>query len=177
MHHKVMNVGKRMMSAAPSMVFYNGDGDEMGGWSWGGHRSSDKTFVQYMTLSEDQFEQNDDLVLHFADSDGGREAYLTGMEQADSTPTDVLMTQLNAAVARGRTLAEKDAIGRQFASEHFQSRQRFYVGYNSETAKLLLADKQGNPRIVLAVMPDGTPRLTFLDAKGRVTYQIPQSTP
>jgi hypothetical protein len=159
------------------MVFYNGGGDEMGGWSWGGQRSSDKTFVQYMTLSEDQFEQNDDLVLHFADSDRGREAYLTGMEQADSTPTDVLMTQLNAAVARGRTVAEKDAIGRHFVSEHFQNRQRFYVGYNSETAKLLLADKQGNPRIVLAVMPDGTPRLTFLDASGRVTYQIPQSTP
>jgi len=159
------------------MVFYNGDGDEMGGWSWGGHRSSDKSFVQYMTLSEDQFEQNDDLVLHFSDSDRGREAYLTGMEQADSTPTDVLMTQLNAAISHGRTPAEKDAIGRQFALQHFQTLQRFYVGYNSDTAKLSLADRQGNTRILLAVMPDGTPRLTFLDAKGKVTYQIPQSTP
>jgi hypothetical protein len=40
---------------------------------------------------------------------------------------------------------------------------------------VMLADRQGHPRIKLMVDSLGTPSLQFLDADGHVTQQLPQA--
>ncbi|MBC5823539.1 MAG: hypothetical protein GIW99_07505 [Candidatus Eremiobacteraeota bacterium] len=170
MHGKPFGVGMRSGGGSPSFVFYNADGDEQGGFRWGGGGSSGGKFDQFMSLSEDQFRQNDDLMLSFNDSNEDRTAGLTGDEQPDTTPLDLLTHQLNTAVLAGKTDAEKAAIRQQFVNEHFTGRHQFFVGYNPGGSMLKLYDKTGHLRILLAVdAKTGEPTLEFLDATGNVT--------
>lgn len=54
-----------------------------------------------------------------------------------------------------------------------QSHRRIWVGRDeSGSAAVLLMDAQGKKRIVMEVGADGTPRLSFLDANGKVVNQI-----
>jgi hypothetical protein len=52
---------------------------------------------------------------------------------------------------------------------------RVYVGKNAEKeSEVTLYDAAGKARIKMLVAADGTPKLDFLDATGKVTYSLPQ---
>jgi hypothetical protein len=54
------------------------------------------------------------------------------------------------------------------------TRRRVWVGRDdSGTASVALMDADGKKRLVMQVKADGTPELTFLDAKGNVTGRLP----
>jgi hypothetical protein len=58
-------------------------------------------------------------------------------------------------------------------TEPDRNRRRVFVGHDKEgVARVSLMDRNGRPRILLQVAPDGTPSLSFLDADGKVVNQM-----
>src|SRR5579872_7313960 len=58
----------------------------------------------------------------------------------------------------------------------FGSISRAYIGKGTaQESIVMLADRQGHPRIKMMVDSLGTPSLRFLDADGHVTQQLPES--
>ena len=56
------------------------------------------------------------------------------------------------------------------------TRRRIWVGRDDkDTASIQLMDPNGKKRMILEVKPDGSPQISFLDAKGKVTNTIPAS--
>ncbi len=177
MHGKPYGAGMRMVGGSPSLMFYNANGDEQGGFSWGGAGRVGGKYSQFMNMSFDQFEQNDDLVLNFGDSDRGRGGGLELYEQSETTPLDTLTSELLAAGAPGKTPVERQALMTKFARLHFVARDRFFGGYNADGSMVRLSDKEGRPRLLMIVDKSGNPRIEFLDDNGKVTYELPARTP
>jgi len=62
------------------------------------------------------------------------------------------------------------------ARGEFGSVSRAYIGKGAAKESIvMLADRQGHPRIKLMVDSLGTPSLQFLDADGHVTQQLPEA--
>jgi hypothetical protein len=69
----------------------------------------------------------------------------------------------------GLTLSDTDATG---------SRRRVFIGHDKEgVASVSLMDRNGRKRIVLEVLADGTPSISFLDATGKVVNQLGATKP
>jgi hypothetical protein len=177
MRGKPFAVGMRSVSGQPSLIFYNAQGDEQGGFRWGGSGSYPGTYQQFMSMSFDQFQQNDDMILDFEDSNSGRDGGLLVQEQPDDTPVDQELNNMIAAESQGKTEAERTAIQRQFLAAHFRSRERFFAGLKPSGSVVRLSDKNGRVRLLMTVDDEGNPKLQFFDAAGHVTYQLPPATP
>jgi hypothetical protein len=177
MHGKPFGIGMRSVGGSPSFVFYNADGDEQGGFRWDGTGRVGGKYSQLMSMSFDQFEQNDDLMLNFSDSNAGRSGGLELQEQSETTPLDVLLREMQAASAAGKTAAEQNAISTKFARSHFVGHDRFFGGYNADGSMVRLSDKEGRPRLLMIVDKAGSPHIEFLDDSGKVTYELPAKTP
>jgi hypothetical protein len=177
MHGRPFGVGNRSVSGQPSFIFYNDQGDEQGGFRWGGSGSYPTSYQQFMYMSFDQFEQNDDLIFGFGDSNKGREGGLSIAEQPEGTPLDLLQEQMDTAVSQGKTDAERATIKKQFIATHFVGRERFFAGLKPSGSIVRLSDKNGRVRLLMIVDDEGNPKLQFLDAAGHVTYQLPPATP
>jgi hypothetical protein len=64
----------------------------------------------------------------------------------------------------GLTLSETEPTG---------NRRRLFIGHDKEgIASVSLMDRNGRNRIVLQVIPDGTPSISFLDADGKIVNQL-----
>ena len=67
----------------------------------------------------------------------------------------------------------KTAAAKKLREENF-SPTRVYVGKNADKeSEVTLYDANGKARIKMVVGADGTPKLDFLDASGKVTYSLP----
>ena len=53
-----------------------------------------------------------------------------------------------------------------------QEHIRAFIGKEDDTAKLVLGDRDGHPRIVLAVDGQGAPSIELRDAAGKVVKRI-----
>jgi hypothetical protein len=68
----------------------------------------------------------------------------------------------------GLILSENEATG---------NRRRVVIGHDKDgVASVSLMDRNGRRRILLQVLPDGTPGIVFLDADGKVVNQIGPAT-
>jgi hypothetical protein len=156
------------------LLFFNDEGTEAGGLTY--HTAHDgDTRDNAAALTIDQYDQNEQLALTYTKAEGRRSAGL--WVYADLPETSLLpVIQASAQVRNARTAADKaqaQARLRELAKggigiEH----TRVFVGKEGDDAKLVLGDKDGHPRIVLAVDGRGTPRFELLDAAGTVVKRI-----
>lgn len=168
---KLLDPKQRNVTDAPVIMFYNRDGSEQGGLIWNGAHDAKGGF-QRAALTFDQLEENDNLVLAYGERDGVHHAGLYGREQSQTTPLPDVAAAMNAAIARGRTVAEKDSIRKAFIAAHFAGRDRFSIGYASDGAAVRLADPEGRTRLVMMVDSTGHPMIQFLDEHGHVTREV-----
>jgi hypothetical protein len=161
----------------PGIIFFNDEGTENGGLTFQGQRAPDGTFSASTGMSFDQFDQDQVVVLQYADRNGQRRMGLTVADRADVSIFDLV--------------AERDSImklpegpERTAALERWQQpregvplyAQRVYVGRDVNKAAVLdLSDPAGKPRIRMRVDSLGTPSLEFLDENGRVTARLPET--
>ena len=125
------------------LIFYNNEGDECGGLSFGGRRVEDGHGA-FAVLMFDQFKQDQVVGIAHSDSVGRREAGLYVWDRPDE-PFPAI-----------------GEVGRLFAGKTVE-----------RAAVIELRDADGQARLRLSVAADGTAGLEFLDASGEVTARLP----
>jgi hypothetical protein len=156
---------------AAGLVFYNGDGDECGGLTWGSTRT-DTAFRQFGHLSFDGVDQDQTLVLNFSEewADGERQSRAGGLRFVDrDVPGGSVRT--GEEVERARTgTPEERAAARAWIDENLAYGRtwsnRLVVGAIDGTAYLGLNDAAARPRLRATVTAEGVARVELVGEDG-----------
>lgn len=155
------------------MLFFNDEGDEVGGMSFNsqnadGHQSASASILF------DQYHQDQTVGLVYSETDRRRAAGLRVWDRPDS-PIQPLM-EMSDRAARAPSDADKQRIRAEmlaYANAHGGlGSERFFAGKQAEDSVVRLADKSGKPRLVMRVGADGMPSIEFLDEAGKVVKRI-----
>jgi hypothetical protein len=157
------------------MIFYNDAGDENGGLIWNGQKTADG-YTADGGLTFDQWRQDQTVELSYDDENGKRWAGLRIVDRPEK-PLSLLLDQL----VKARQLPEgpqrdsaMTAVREYAAANGLNSAERIVIGKDpTKAASVKLNDPNGKTRILIAVDSLGAPRLQFLDASGKVTYELP----
>jgi hypothetical protein len=159
----------------PGLIFFNDEGTENGGLTFTGRKLANGTFASSLGMSFDQFNQDQVVTLRYDDNNGQRRLGLSFLDRLDVDIYDLIMARdsINRSVAAGP--ARDSALARLMGPRNGEplAAQRVFVGRDrAKSALLLLSDRQGKPRLRLAVDSLGAARIEFLDADGRVTQTL-----
>lgn len=154
----------------PGMLFYNDEGDEVGGLIYAGKSGEDGHGSGGVHLSMDRYGGDQQLALYHHEHGGhmetGLSIYDRGLEKEYGP--------LYEALSRLPPGPEREALAAKWREAGGQQTQRLFVGRTpGDFSALVLADKQGRPRIMMLVSPDGAPSLQFLGEDGEVLQSLP----
>jgi hypothetical protein len=163
--------GKTFETERPAgMLFYNGLGDENGGLVFGAVEGGGK-YGAYQGLSFDKHKQAQAMALVYNDHSGQYRAGLQIWDRPEIPLTDIIAKReeiLKMPDGEAKTAALKKLDEQNF------SPTRVYIGKNAEKeSEVTLYDAGGKARIKMAVSADGTSKLDFFDANGKVVYSLP----
>lgn len=153
------------------ILFYNDEGTENGGLTFGGQKDKDGNVGAYGHLSFDQYNQDQVLTLDANEDGGNRKAGLAVWDRPDYSIEELLLL-----IERTKELPEKERKAEisKFFSEHESAHPRLYLGKSHDgSVSLRLNDRQGRDRLVIEVAPDGTPAVRFFNEDGKETGRIP----
>lgn len=158
------------------MLFFNSEGDEVGGLAFDGHRTQGGHEASAQ-LAFDQFEQDQTVAIQYNDDNGQRSAGLRVWDRPDAPLLPLI--EMNATIAQAKSREEAQAIREKmlaYAKEHaMMPAERAFVGKVSDGSSVVkLSDKEGRARLVLSVDGAGNPSLKFLDEEGEVVAQLPE---
>jgi len=162
----------------PSFIFFDGKGDEVGGFTLGA-RTSEDGFSATRHLSLDGYKQYQTVVLSHNQDDEGASA---GLRISDR-PLELSMIDalaelgLEAGPSRGELEAAVQALPEETRGERLQELfgvQRVFLGSSRDrSASLVMRDGRGRPRIVISVPQDGPPSIQVLDETGDAVLTLP----
>ncbi|MAG70606.1 MAG: hypothetical protein QF463_02830 [Vicinamibacterales bacterium] len=158
------------------MIFFNEEGDEVGGLIFNGFPRDDGGHAAIAHLSFDQWKQNQVLALQCNDNGRTRGAGLNVWDR----PTDVGMSgqlernlrMLSASDEERAALRDEAAAARERGEYGVQ---RLFVGSRDQAAQVQLHDTAGRLRAQLYVDANDVPRLEFLDESGTVVAAYPEA--
>lgn len=158
----------------PGMIFFNDEGTENGGLTFSGKRNADGKYASTVHMSFDQYNEDQVIVLQYADENGRQRK---GLQIADRADVPILeVVKLQDSIRKMPDGPEKEGAMKRFLEPRPGEplfAQRVYVGRDpAKTALVLLSDKMGHPRLRLSVDSLGKASLDFLDADGKVTRSI-----
>jgi hypothetical protein len=165
----------------PSMIFFDGKGDEVGGLLFG-VRTSAGGFSAVRQLSLDAYGQDQTVVLRHIQDPRGSTSGLVISQRPNHSILDALK---ELGLAPGAPRAAMDAAieavpeaGRAERLRGLFGTERAFLGaVPSGEATLTLRDGQGRRRIVIEA-PDGRdPSIRILDAQGNTVLRLPESEP
>ena len=162
----------------PSFIFFDGQGDEVGGMTFGITDTPDGYRVT-RHLSLDAHEQDQTVVLAHNQDPNGSTSGLTISDRPETSMLDTLAElglqpgasrdELNAAVA---ALPEEGRAGR--LRELFGATRVFVGSTPDGNARLTMFDGSGRPRIVIAAPSTGAPEMRILDESGNTVLRLPE---
>ncbi len=160
----------RSFPRPPGMIFFNHLGDEMGGLVFG----ENGDIGHFGSLTFDKVRNDQTIGFRYLEGDSG--TYESGLQlwQQPNIPSDVMMAQYQAADTISDVALREAALQEIRDNNEITTRRLFLGKWRDNTTLLQMRDIKGTPRIMLAVAPDGTPRLEFLDENGNVTYSLPE---
>lgn len=162
----------------PSIVFFDGKGDEVGGLLTG-VRSTDDGYSATRHLSLDGYGQDQTVVLAHYQDPGGSTA---GLTVSDRPLDQSLLGALGElGLEPGPTREEMQAAVQAIPEEERAARlrelfgvQRLFLGSTrSRDASLVLRDGEGRPRILIEVPAEGDPTIRILDEAGNPVLRLP----
>lgn len=156
------------------MIFLNEKGDECGGLVYNGDTKDGKHSAGAALLF-DQYRQDQTIGIQYSDNNGRRSAGLTIWDRPD-TPLAETVERLQSIkkMSDGPEKAEAISKLQESARNGEFGVTRLVIGKGADrSAKLMMADTRGRPRINLIVDESGTAKLEFLDEKGQVVYSLP----
>jgi hypothetical protein len=160
----------------PGLIFFNDEGTENGGLTFNGRRGADGKYQSTTNMSFDQFDQDQVVVLQYADNNGQRRSGLTVGDRAEVNIYDVVQSRdsiMKIADTTRRNASLRELMGPKNGVPMYA--ERVYVGRDRQKASVVnLSDPQGRPRLRLVVDSLGAPSVEFLDEQGKVTNRIGQ---
>ena len=151
------------------MLFFNEEGTENGGLSFGGRRGPDGRVSGGGHISFDQYEQDQVIQLTQNEQNGRRWAAMVVRDVPDA-PLDFDLAARITAMPEG---PERTAALQRVQAEGTFGRQRLYVGKTRDReSAVVLSDAMGRPRIRMRVTPDGNSAIDFLSEAGTVIRSL-----
>jgi hypothetical protein len=164
--------GKRQGGNAAGLIFYNEEGDECGGLTFGGKREGDQ-YAAEGALLFDQFQQDQVVGIMHEDVDGKRRAGLYVWDRAD-LPLDEWVERIRAVQRLPKGPEQNQAFAQLRAEGWFGATRLFAGKMENRSTVISLQDPNDQERLRLAVAADGAASIEFLDESGRVTHRIPE---
>lgn len=170
-HPGIVNgkVIERKNGRPPGMIFFNHLGDEMGGFVFGENGGKG----HFGSITWDKVRGDQTMGFRYLESDNG--TYQSGLEmwQQPDIPGDEMVEKVRT-VEKIADEKERRAAFQKMIDDGQLTTSRLFLGKRRDNSnELVMADVRGRPRISLKVAPDGTPKLDFLDADGKVIYSLP----
>lgn len=164
----------------PSIVFFDGRGDEVGGMMFGVREGADG-YSAIRHLSLDAHNQDQAIVLMHYQSPEGSTSGLRIVDRPDVSLLDALaQLGLSAGMSREQLQAALEALPEDEREARlrglFGGANRAFLGSNpGGEANLTLRDGEGRPRIVIEAPREGEPSIRILDEEGATILQLPGS--
>jgi hypothetical protein len=158
------------------MIFFNEEGDEVGGLIYEGARR-DSTYRAFGHLSFDQWKQNQVVAVQYVDNGATRSAGLRVWDRPTDAPVEEQFALAEQMLATPPGPA-RDSLDRERlrARARVAGTPRLFLGSQNRVATLELRDADGRVRIRLFVDSAGFGRLAFLDSAGRTTATYPPAS-
>lgn len=156
------------------MIFFNDDGDEMGGLIFNSFRMKNGRAAGIGHLSFDRFKDNQVLALRYIENARGVQSGLTIYDRPGDGSFKKsldLIDEFAEADAARRSEIEKELA----ALRPSLGAERVFVGSKDKTAQLALKDSKGRVRALLSIGDDDEAKLEFLDEEGKVTARFPEA--
>lgn len=156
------------------MIFFNQEGDEMGGLLFNSFKLPNGKYAGIGHLSFDRYSDNQVLALQYKENASTVQSGLTLYDRpADGKfkqSLDLIEEAQNASPERVTEIQK--ALG-EWSRQGALGVERVFVGSRNRTAQLLLKDSHGRPRARLLIDESDEARLEFLDEKGEVKARFP----
>jgi hypothetical protein len=158
----------------PGMIFFNDEGSENGGLTFTGKQGADGKYASTVHMSFDQFNEDQVIVLQYADENGVQRKGLSIYDRANVPILELVKQQ--EALQKMPAGAAKDSAMKKFLEprpgEPLAAQRLFFGRDPSKSSLVTLSDKMGKPRLRLSVDSLGKASLDFLDATGKITRSI-----
>ncbi|MFW6193257.1 MAG: hypothetical protein ACOC83_07200 [Gemmatimonadota bacterium] len=178
MDGEVLMAGQEEERSVPSVIFFDGHGDEVGGMLFS-NESTEEGFSATRHLSLDGHKQDQTVVLHHYQDPSGAHAGLTVSDR----PEDLSLTDAMAALGlepghtRDQLTSAVEQVPEEVRSDSLRQLfgvQRLFVGSDrGGDASLELRDGAGRPRIRISVPEEGDPSIRILDEEEDTVAQLP----
>ena len=153
------------------ILFFNEEGTENGGLTFGGEKDKNGKVSAYGHLSFDQYDQDQVLVINASEEGGSRKARISMWDRPEYSIGELLGLQ-----GRLKNMPEEQqkAEYSKFFAQRENAQPRLFLGKSDNgSVSLRLNDKQGRERLILEVTPDGAPVVRLLDQNGQETGRLP----
>jgi hypothetical protein len=155
---------------AAGMIFYNDEGTENGGLTFGGEKAGNGTKGSHGHLSFDAYEQDQTMAL---DSHQEGTTSYTALQFSDRPDHSIMEEVQLMSSIKGLPQDQQQARIKAFVDQRGGPTTRMLLGRGPDSSvQLVLADAQGRQRIVMKVAPDGAPSLQMLDSAGKVIGEM-----
>jgi len=153
------------------LLFFNDEGTENGGLTFGGRKDTNGQVSSYGHLSFDEYEQDQVFTIDASQQGGKRRSGLSLVDDPDYPIGELIaVTDRIAKLPADQQKAEVT----KFAESHGRPHQRIYLGRGDDrSVALKFKDVEGRDRIVIQVAADGSPVIRFLDQKGGIISELP----
>ncbi|MBX7221590.1 MAG: hypothetical protein K1Y36_16690 [Blastocatellia bacterium] len=163
--------GRKYMAG---MIFFNQDGDEMGGLVFNSFKQPNGKTAGIGHLSFDRFHDNQVLALQYKENASTVQAGLTFFDR----PANGNFKKSLDLVEEFRQASPRrmDEIKKQFtewSETNALGVERLFLGSKNQAAQLLLKDSKGRVRAQLVVDKNDDAKLEFLDDAGKVKARFP----
>lgn len=153
------------------ILFFNDEGTENGGVTYGGAAGADGKPSAYGHLSFDQFNQDQVLTLDASEDGGNRKAGMAVWDRPDYSIEELIVRMESL---KSLPEAERKAGIAKFLEGRESPHPRLYLGKSHNgSVSLRLNDRAGRERLIVEVAPDGSPAVRFLDEAGNEVARIP----
>ncbi len=157
------------------MVFFNQEGDEMGGLVFNSFRLPNGRIAGIGHLSFDRYADNQVLSLEYNENAAGVRSGLTFYDRPGAGKFKTSLDLVDEArTASPERLAEIRKSLAAMRSNGELGVERVFVGSTNQVAQFVLKDSKGRVRARLAVDANDEARLEFLDDAGKVTARFPK---
>ena len=154
----------------PGLIFFNDVGDECGGLVYSGKLDDKGNPASGMHFSMDRFGGDQQLALGHYEGNGGMNTGLNIFDRGLEKEYGPIFDSWKKATDAD----EKKALWQKYIEAGGRQTPRAFFGRTTDKASaVVLADANGQPRIMMLVSPEGEPMLLFLGDSGEPIYTLP----